>query len=293
MRKLSSNDKQKKKIRRRNKIILLLFLLFACSIGGLIGIASLRYPVAPTTGNFINAQGDWKTNKVKSFRVSTYNICRGKGLDGVRNIARTASVLRNNDIVGVNEVAGASIFGTPNQAQQLGKLLNMGWLFAPNQTRWFTPYFGNALLSRFNVEEWFCTQLVWSVKLRRHELKSHSNRNLISARYKLDGHNVYVLITHLDRGTIQPAQLHYVLSKFLQHKYAILMGDFNTSIANPQLIKLFKDPSNVNAIKVALGRSDNNRRVDWIITRGFKVLGGGEHPVGISDHPNYWVELSF
>ena len=33
------------------------------------------------------------------------------------------------------------------------------------------------------------------------------------------------------------------------------------------------------------------RRIDWIITRGFEVIGGGVHPAGESDHPCYWAEL--
>jgi len=60
-----------------------------------------------------------------------------------------------------------------------------------------------------------------------------------------------------------------------------------------QLTKLFLNPDNIDAVQLALGNQLSKRRLDWIITRGFRVIRGGRTSKGISDHPNFWVDLEF
>ena len=72
----------------------------------------------------------------------------------------------------------------------------------------------------------------------------------------------------------------------------ILLGDFNTRQNHPLLIQLFEQPGVVDAVNAALGSKKTAEKVDWIITRGFNVLGGGMTPLGISDHPAFWVDLA-
>ena len=266
----------------------LLFILLVISVLLHIWIADFRHASAPEAGTYITAPPQWKDSNVKKFRVSTYNIRRAKGEDGVRDISRSAGVIRGADIVGLNELSGTLFYDLNNQAQQLGELLEMGWLFAPTEHRWYQDYFGNGLLSRFPVSRWIREPLLAGVAESRHL------RNMITATIQINGTPVTIMITHLDRGDIREQQVHFVLQRFeLQSGPVSLMGDLNTTPDNTQLTKLFLNPDNVDAVQLALGNQLSKRRLDWIITRGFRVIRGGMIPGGISDHPNFWVDLEF
>ena len=281
-----STENGARRLGRKDRLIQLLAVLLACSILTHVWLANLRVPTSPAVGQQINPPTRWKQTVQKHFRVSTYNIHRGKGTDGVRDLHRTAEVVRASDIVALNEVAGPSLVGS-DQAKQLGKMLDAGWLFAPNQRRWYTDHFGNGLLSRFEVKRWYTEQLFYDSK------KSRSRENLLVAELVLNGRPVTVLATHLDRGPIRKEQLRYVLERFKQYDFGVLLGDLNTPPDDPQLVELFADPNNVNAIKAALGDCDSPHRIDWIITRGFDVLAGSAGPPGVSDHPYFWVDIAF
>ncbi|MBN1361964.1 MAG: endonuclease/exonuclease/phosphatase family protein [Sedimentisphaerales bacterium] len=247
--------------------------------------ANRRTPVEPQSGTGVHRPEGSKPVVQARFRVATYNIHRGKGTDGVRDLDRTADVLREADLVGLNEVGGPAFPGGSDQARQLGEALKIGWLFAPNQRRWYMYHFGNGLLSRPAVGPWTSEPLVY------HEDRSRSHRNLLTASIAAGPQPVTVMVTHLDRGEIRPDQLSDVLVEFREHEPAILMGDFNTDATDPLLIELFADSNNVDAIGAALGDADQPGRIDWIITRGMTVLSGGMEPVGVSDHPCYWVDV--
>ena len=113
----------------------------------LIVVASLRQAIESNTGDAFNPV-ETKANspvenfeltiaETKSINIATYNIARGKGTDGIRDILRTGSILKNFDIIGLNEVGG---FPFTNHAEQLGNQLGLPWLFAANQKRWFYNY---------------------------------------------------------------------------------------------------------------------------------------------------------
>jgi endonuclease/exonuclease/phosphatase family metal-dependent hydrolase len=204
----------------------------------------------------------------------------------VCDLKRAAKVLRDVDVAAINEVGGPPFPGLPDQAQQLGLATDLGWLYAPNQRRWTLPYFGNALLSRADVGAWEQEPLVFD----RHT--SRSFRNLLVAEISLATRPVTLLVTHLDTGQIQSTQLRSVLSVFRAHRAAILLGDLNMNRENPAVHEMLKDANNVDAIEQALGAADPKGRIDWIVVRGLKVLSGGMHPAGVSDHPCYWVDVT-
>jgi endonuclease/exonuclease/phosphatase family metal-dependent hydrolase len=270
-------------IRQHRRNLLLVLLALGAVLGG--AYAGRRTPVEPQQGHAIS----WPTNSrpvaKTQFRVATYNIRRGKGTDGVRDLSRTTRVLRDADLIGINEVAGPAFWGGADQAEQLGRSLKIGWLFAPNQYRWLRYYFGNGLLSRLDVPDWTSKPLVYD------RVRSHSHRNLVTAEAVVDGQPITFMVTHLDRGEVRPTQLQDVLSEFARHIPAILVGDFNTTAADPLLVVFFADSNNVDAVGRALGAADDRNRIDWIITRGLRVHGGGTEPVGVSDHPCYWVDV--
>lgn len=271
--------------RLRKHLAAILSILLLLSLLLHLFVAGQTHPVAPAIGDRIHPPTRWSDNRVTRFRVATYNIHRGKGLDRVRDLKRTANVLQGADIIGINEAAGPSLFGDSNQVAQLAEMLDMGWLFAANQYRWYRRYFGNGLLSRFEVTRWFNEPLIYS------EASGRGLRNMITARIPLGSKNITVMVTHLDRGPIRDEQLRYVIAEFKQYQRVILMGDFNTTIDNPKLQALFKDNKVIDAIDAALGDDSPKAKGDWIITRGFTVLGGGMTPKGASDHPCFWVDL--
>src|SRR5262245_14459564 len=89
----------------------------------------------------------------RTIRVATYNIHRGRGLDGRTRIGRIAAVLASidADIVALQEVVGASPT-RPGQAAELGAALAMGWVMSPVR-HLRTAIFGNVVLSRFPIRQ--------------------------------------------------------------------------------------------------------------------------------------------
>ncbi|MHC4324850.1 MAG: endonuclease/exonuclease/phosphatase family protein [Planctomycetota bacterium] len=258
-------------------------LVFSGSIGMNIWHAGVRQPLSPCVGNSINSE--FKTEDVNktSFRIATYNIRGCKGLDEDRDINRTASVLDGFDIIALNEVRRMHL-SLCSQAEKLGDILDMGWLFLPNQKRYYQEHYGNGFLSIFDVDYFYREQLVYD------DETSHSHRNLATIQFEFNDKLITMIVTHLDRGKIRHKQLSYVIQKFKSYDNCILIGDLNTPRDDSQLKDLLDDENIKDAINIAMGPNDI-RRVDWIIAKGFNVLDGGFVPEGISDHPLFWVEL--
>ncbi|MCX5643515.1 MAG: endonuclease/exonuclease/phosphatase family protein [Phycisphaerae bacterium] len=267
--------------RRRNLAILVL----ALCLGLYAAYAGRRTPVEPQQGAAVSWPNGSQPIAKTQLRVATYNIHRGKGTDGVRDLDRTAAILRDADLIGLNEVAGPAFWGRADQVEQLADKLKIGWQFAPNQYRWHKYHFGNGLLCRLPVGPWTSEPLVYD------RARSNSHRNLLTAQVTAGGQLITFMVTHLDRGEIRPVQLKHVLDEFAEHTPAVLVGDFNTTAADPLLVAFFADGNNVDAIAQTFGASDDKGRIDWIITRGMRVLTGGMEPAGVSDHPCYWVNL--
>ncbi len=121
-------------------------------------------------------------------------------------------------------------------------------------------------------------------------------RNLVTAFVNFNGIEVAILVTHLHTKKGREQQLALVLEKFQKYDHAILMGDMNTSIDNTLIQTVLVDGSYIDAIAAISTDIDNsneeNKRIDWILTKGFTVTSGSYEPIGISDHPYYQVELS-
>jgi len=261
-------------------------------------VASLRQEVVSNSGTeFTQALAEPSVatetspeffSQPNSLRIATYNIARGKGTDGIRDINRTASALRNFDIIGLNEVGG---FPLTNNAEQIANELGMAWLFAPNQKRWFYDYFGNAMLGNLQVTGW------QSVMLPRDIKKNRAYRNYVLTRFKWQGKELVVIATHLGRGELVGVQLNQVMEEFVKHPHAILMGDFNLRPDDPhwneqvdrnQFIEADSSLSATNQLM-----AHHNERVDYIFLQGMKVLDSGHYSRGVSDHPLVWAEVMF
>ena len=216
----------------------------------------------------------------KSLQVATYNIHGAKGVDGIRDLNRTAQAIRGADIIALQEVRSC---WKSNQAEQIGTAIGLGYLFIPTVRRWFRNYRGNGLLTRFPVRHWQTHLLP--------NLTGHRYRVYCIAEVMLGNAVLSILFTHLHTRQGREQQLKIVLDHFGSLPLpAILLGDLNTTGEDPT----FKQNLPVDAIDAvgnALGAQDSPERIDWILARGLDINGGGYLGKGVSDHPYYWVEV--
>lgn len=218
-------------------------------------------------------------------RIGTLNIHGGKGRDGRRDLTRTAELLAGLDLAALNEVQGAFGWETTGQAEQLGRELGLGWLFAPTEERWWHYRFGNCVLSSLEVASW------QTIPLRREASHTYRNAVLLAARH--DGATVHIVATHLERGDDRERehQLRTVGDFFLALKEpAILLGDLNTTSANAEMRRLLSQPGVHDPLGETLGVAAPPH-IDWILTRGLRTLDAGLIDNGASDHPLLWADL--
>jgi len=83
-------------------------------------------------------------------RVATYNIHRGRGIDGRLRPDRIIDVLRevDADIAALQEVVSSEGEGEGNQARYIGERLGLHWALGENRKLKGAAY-GNVVLSRF------------------------------------------------------------------------------------------------------------------------------------------------
>jgi endonuclease/exonuclease/phosphatase family metal-dependent hydrolase len=270
----------------------ILWIVIAFLLAGMVSLSLERHMYPAKSGAEINNQPALVKTEKSSIRVSTYNIHRATGENGQFGsvIEDIAEVLKNDDISALQEVLGESLFGTASQAELLADLTDSGWLFAPTQTRFNRVYTGNGLLSRIPVTRWEITPLIWSQGLTEDD-QSKRHRNLITAEITLNGQQVMVFVTHFDRGEIRQSQLESVFREFEQHDNAILLGDFNIRPSEFDIESRIRSSKSSDMISLITAENDKPYRVDWILTRGFKLIDGGLNSSELSDHPYYWAEI--
>lgn len=262
-----------------SRILLALLLASMVSLAGFTGFASLRHPTAASAGTSLHGDVPGTTLETRVLRVGSYNIRRGKGLDGSRDLARIGVNVAKLDLVALTEVGHA--FFEENDARQLGEALETGWLFAPAQERWFRDYFGNGLLSRLASRRWQSEPIVFD------EEKGTGHRQLLTAEYRWRGEPFALIVIHAERGDVRDDQIRAALAEFEKYPTAILAGDFNAHRDEPIMQSILSNAGIVDAT-VDIG----NQQVDWIFVRGFDVQETGWIPPGASDHPLIWAALS-
>jgi endonuclease/exonuclease/phosphatase family metal-dependent hydrolase len=154
--------------------------------------------------------------------LATWNIHMGIGLDGARNLQRTAQVIRQiqPDLIGLQEVDNR-IHKTGNDLQTLKTMTGMEVVAGPTMRR-TTGDYGNALLSRLPV-----------VDVERHDIsieKGREPRGLLIVHLDWLGERLQVAVTHLGlRAGERRAQVRRLVGCLSAGDRAplILMGDFN------------------------------------------------------------------
>lgn len=219
----------------------------------------------------------------RTLSIATFNIHRGKGLDGRTDLDRTAESIGQFDIVGLNEVKGA-FDRNENQAAILGRRLTMASLFAPTERRWWHDHFGNGLLTRVPLADCRVIPLPGT--------RGKGFRNVILAQIMHQDEKIQIMVTHVDNQDDRQAQLKMVVDLFLSLRPpAILMGDLNARAGDPQIERLaqYEDMAvNQTALDVA---SEHTDLIDWIFARGMDFVRGGMAPADASDHPLIWAEF--
>jgi endonuclease/exonuclease/phosphatase family metal-dependent hydrolase len=226
----------------------------------------------------------------RTLKVATFNVQTGKSLQGKRDIYRSAELVRNADIVAIQEVYAPTwlnVFGLGvSQTQALANHGGFNWLFCATRRRWFREHRGNALLSRYQTKNWQIVMLPdWSGK---------SYRNYTVAKFDLPEKAVstelVVINTHLHTKQGRLEQLKIVLEEFEKHPCALLMGDFNTRIDEPVLQEFLEQAKGIDLIQQAGINHDD--RIDWIIGKGLGAHSGRRVEKGVSDHPYYEIEIA-
>lgn len=256
-------------------------------LGVIVWAGADRLPANATHITTWQGTPEYHTLSAKSFRVVSFNIHGGKGTDGRRDLDRIAGCIASirPDFVGLNEVHG-SLFGVRfNQADELGRRLNMASQFVPAERRFWQPSFGNGLLSKV------ATSPVHKLPLPCTQGKKYRIAALTS--FKVGGQTVRVLAVHLDRVKDRDKQMEQIFSLFCGlESPAILMGDLN-ALPNDPALKFWLEthPEICDVLGKILGAEAPARRIDWILTRGLTPVDAGFLENGASDHPLVWAEL--
>jgi endonuclease/exonuclease/phosphatase family metal-dependent hydrolase len=160
--------------------------------------------------------------RTRTVRVCTYNIHRGRGLDGRTRLERIAGVLAgiDADIIALQEVIGASPLKA-GQAAELGAALGMGWVMAPTR-HLRTALFGNVVLTRFPVRQHVQYDLTW---------KTCEHRGVQRVDVALEDDTLHFYNVHLGTSLLERRNQAARLATLVHDRRVtgpkIILGDFN------------------------------------------------------------------
>ena len=163
-----------------------------------------------------------ESKRTRTVRVATYNIHRGRGLDGRTRLERIAGVLAaiDADIIALQEVVGASPL-KPGQAAELGAALGMGWVMAPTR-HLRTALFGNVVLTRFPVRHHVQYDLTW---------KTCEHRGVQRVDVGIEDDTLHFYNVHLGTSLMERRHQAARLATLVHDRRVmgpkIVLGDFN------------------------------------------------------------------
>jgi endonuclease/exonuclease/phosphatase family metal-dependent hydrolase len=160
------------------------------------------------------------------FRVMTYNIHHGEGLDGKVDLVRIAELIKREraDIVALQEVdKGVARTQQRDIAGELAKLTGMTGVFS-NNFHYQGGEYGNAVLTRFPV--------LTTRNTHYQMLRTNEQRGLLELTLNVKGRELGFLDTHLDfRHDDAERLLNLIKIREVVNAHAgqpvILCGDFN------------------------------------------------------------------
>lgn len=170
--------------------------------------------------------GAAETPPARNFRVMSYNIHHGEGMDGRIDLERIAALIKSEkaDIVALQEVdKGTERTKQRDVASELAALTGMSFIFSNNYAFQGGQY-GNAVLTKFKI--------TGATNLWYRMLAPGEQRGLLQVHMEVQGRPLTFLNTHLDhRGPDQErllsvSQIQSVV-RSLGDVPVILCGDFN------------------------------------------------------------------
>ncbi len=174
-------------------------------------------------------------------KVITWNIWRGKYLDGVIDFLKSS----NADIIGLQEIIeDESLTSRENLAQIIAKSLGYNYVYCKAFTtdRHMPIYdIGNAILSKYEIQNTMCIELSGLS-----DYKSDSTtepRNAIKAEITINNRTLTILNTHLAYShELKPFELRTKqvekLIPPIKSQNTILMGDFNSMLENEEMKRI-------------------------------------------------------
>lgn len=217
--------------------------------------------------------------------IGSFNIHSGKGVDGIRNLARTADLLADVEFAGLYEVRATSSARQPNQAAVIADRCQSEWLFAPTERQWWSNHFGNGLIYRIPVRSVLRIPLI--------NTRGKAYRNAVLSTVELRDTNVRIISVHIDRQDDRQEQLRSVIELFLSLQTpCVLMGDLNSTAAEPLLIDLRERHDVKSPLHDANTEDSTIQSIDWLFTRGLKTVSAALVENTASDHPFLRAELA-
>ena len=235
-----------------------------------------------------------------TFRVMSFNIHHGEGLDGKVDLQRIASLIRQEraDLVALQEVdKGVQRTARRDMPKELAALTGMSCVFS-NNFHYQGGEYGNAVLTRFPV--------LSATNSHYQMLRTNEQRGLLQVTVEALKHPLVLMNTHIDyRGDDAERLLNVKEIRSVAAQHAgipiVLCGDFNDtpgSRVHQRLEETFEDTwESLGVDKGWTYPSENPRkRIDyvWISkTANLEPVAARVLESVASDHRAVLVELRF
>jgi len=224
-----------------------------------------------------SATDQTKSSVGKTFRVMTYNIHHGEGLDGKVDLLRIAELIKREgaDIVALQEVdKGVERTARRDLPEELAALTGMTCVFSNNYNFQGGEY-GNAVLTRYQVKGWTNTHYKM--------LRPGEQRGILQLKLDVRGREVVIMNTHIDFRPDDSERLlnTETISQLVSNNSGtpiILCGDFNDvpeSRTYERLAALFVDSWKVAGTGpgFTIPAEGPKKRIDYIwISRGSRII---------------------
>lgn len=196
-------------------------------------------------------------------RIMTYNVHSCIDLQGRNSLSRVAELLQREKIAvaGFNEIETYSPRTRfANQPGKLAAACDMVYQYGPTIKLGFIGFFGNAILSRYNIYEHRNIQLPGPF--------AREPRCCLMARLRLPNSQVTIMCTHLGLNQNDRAQQIAELTKIVRQSIdpVILMGDFNCKPEELRpLLQILTDTGALFGTPNSYSSDNPQHRIDYIL----------------------------